>query len=85
MKMGNGTSNLSRLTANDVGLYVGRIGSDYKEYESSMANNSFDGSYIIFKFNSNPAELFQLFQKPGHVDSFKYQFTTIHAKKISIT
>jgi hypothetical protein len=63
--MGNSFSSFSRSdleseTAFDVGSYVGRIGPDYKIYQTLIVKNAFNGAYIIFKYNSNAEDLFSL-------------------------
>lgn len=90
--MGNNFSSFSRsdlesATPFDVGSYVGRIGPEYKIYQTMIVKNAFNGAYIIFKFNSNVEDLFSLLHitERAHIDLLKYQFTTIYAKETSIS
>jgi hypothetical protein len=40
---------LENASATDVGLYVGKIGLDYKKYQMLIVNNAFNGVYIILR------------------------------------
>ena len=51
--MGNdfSKSDLQDATANQIGLYVARLGQGYKKYEERIIEAGLDGGYLIFKFN----------------------------------
>jgi hypothetical protein len=79
-------TDLENASATEVGLYVGKIGPDYKKYQMLIVNNAFNGVYIIFKYTTKVDELFSLLciTDLAHIDLLKYKLFSIYENQISI-